>query len=300
MPSQDALSDNIVKGIAFILLSAFGFAAMTMFVKLAGDINPMQKTFFRNIVAALVAFIMLRKSGQAIYCPKGSFWLLILRSTLGTMGILLSFYSVDHLLLGDANILQKISPFVIIILSAIFFKERIRPFQIVALILAFIGLIFVVRPSGTQLISLGALSGIAGATCAGAAYTCLRGLTKRGMSGAFIVFFFSVFSVFAVGPYVLTHYQPMTGREWLIMVGLGLASAVGQFGVTYGYAYAPAKSVSVFEYTQVAFAALLGFIVFSEVPDIYSWIGYIVISGVGIAMIVAGACEQKTKLKRAG
>ncbi len=281
--------DNVAKGIFFILLSALGFAAMTLFVKLAGDIGPMQKTFFRNIVAALVAYLMLRKSGQQLAWPKSSGALLVLRSVLGTLGILLNFYSVDHLLLGDANILQKISPFVIIILSAVLFKERITKFQLLCLCLGFIGIAFVVRPSGTQIISLGAAAAIVGAICAGSAYTCVRGLAKQGVAGSFIVFFFSAFSVVVLAPYVITHYEAMSAYQWLMMLGIGLSSALGQFGITYGYAYAPAKSVSVFEYMQVVFAALFGFIFFAEIPDLYSWIGYALISGVGIAMILKGA-----------
>lgn len=285
--------DNIIKGIVCILFASLGFAGMAMFVKLAGDIDPMQKTFFRNIIAALVAFVVMVRSGEKIKWPTGSGTLLIVRCIFGTLGILLNFYAVDHLYLGDATILQKIAPFVIVILSAIVFKERITKFQMGAVAIGFLGILFVVKPSGASLISPGAAAAILGAIAAGSAYTCVRGLSKRGVQGSFIVFFFSAFSVVVLAPYVLLNFEPMTTEQWLMLLGVGACATVGQFGITYGYAFAPAKSVSVFEYTQVLFAALFGFLVFSEVPDIHSWIGYVIISGVGIAMLFKGAQESK-------
>lgn len=288
--------NNVVKGIFFILLSAFGFAAMTLFVKLAGDVGAAQKAFFRNIVAALIAFWMMRKSGVSISFDRSSLGVLILRSSLGTAGILLNFYSVDHLLLGDANILQKISPFILIFLSALVFKEKISKFQILCLVLGFLGIILVVKPSGTGFVSWGALAAIVGACCAGGAYACVRYLAvKMQVNGSFIVFFFSVFSVAVLLPYVFLNYHPMTSYQFAMILGVGLCSAIGQFGMTYGYAAAAAKSISVFEYSQVIFAAFFGFVVFSELPDIWSWLGYLIISCVGIAMILKGAKEAPAK-----
>lgn len=277
------------------MLSAFGFALMTVFVKLATDIGPVQKTFFRNIIAALVALVVMLASGDKMRWPKDSTALLLARCTFGTLGILLNFYSVDHLFLGDANVLQKISPFVIVILSAIFFKERIGKHQIAALIIGFIGIILVVKPSGQGLVSLGALAAIAGAISAGAAYTCIRQLAKEGVKGSSIVFFFSLFSVVVLLPYVVLNYEYMSPLTWLYVAGIGAFATIGQFGITYGYTYAPAKSVSVFEYMQVLFAALFGLVLFAEVPDMYSIAGYFVISGVGIYMVLRDARDERKK-----
>lgn len=291
--------DKVLRGIFFILLSALGFAGVSLFVKLSGDIGAAQKAFFRNIVAAFIAFLMMKKNGASFEFEKSKLAALILRSSLGTAGILLSFYSVDHLLLGDANILQKISPFIVIVLSVFVFKEKISRVQVFYLMLGFIGIALVIKPSGSELVSLGALAGIAGAFCAGAAYTCVRYLAKMEVNGSFIVFFFSAFSVVVLLPYVLLHYQPMSLYQWAMVAGIGLCSALGQFGITYGYAAAAAKSISVFEYSQVIFAALFGFAFFSEIPDILSLIGYVIISGVGVLMVLRGARESRQNLTKA-
>ena len=113
------LSDRI-KGIIFIILSAFGFAVMSAFVKLAGDIPSFQKTFFRNLVSCLIALIFIIKNRESFFGKRENQKLLILRSTLGTIGIVFNYYAIDKLILSDANMLNKLSPFFVIIFSALF------------------------------------------------------------------------------------------------------------------------------------------------------------------------------------
>ena len=111
------------KGIIYILLAAFCFALMNTFVKLAGDLPSVQKSFFRNLVALIFAALLLKKNKIGFTYEKGNLKLLILRSICGTIGILCNFYAVDHLLLADASMLNKMSPFFAIIFSYFFLKE---------------------------------------------------------------------------------------------------------------------------------------------------------------------------------
>ena len=111
------LSDR-TKGIIFIILSAFGFAMMSAFVKLAGDLPSFQKTFFRNLVSAIVALILILKHKESLFGKKENQKTLIMRSTFGTLGIVLNYYAIDRLILSDANMLNKLSPFFVIIFSA--------------------------------------------------------------------------------------------------------------------------------------------------------------------------------------
>lgn len=84
---------------------------MNVFVKLSGDLSSIQKSFFRNLIAALFAFIILIKSKEGFTYQKKDIPMLLLRSTFGTLGILCNFYAVDHLLVSDASMLNKLSPF---------------------------------------------------------------------------------------------------------------------------------------------------------------------------------------------
>ena len=120
------------KAIGFIIMSAFGFAMMAAFVRLAGDLPFTQKTFFRNLVAVAVAAVVLCREKVGFKGEKGNLPLLIIRATCGTLGIFCNYYAIDHLVLADANILNKMSPFFAIIFSLILLKERASVFQYAA------------------------------------------------------------------------------------------------------------------------------------------------------------------------
>ena len=105
------------KGIFFITLSALSFAFMNAFVRLSGDLPSVQKSFFRNLVAFFIALIMIIRSKDGFKIEKGNLKYMILRATFGTVGILCNFYAVDHLVLSDASMLNKMSPFFVILFS---------------------------------------------------------------------------------------------------------------------------------------------------------------------------------------
>ena len=274
---------NKQKGIACILISAFSFALMNLFVQLAGDINPIQKSFFRNLIAFLFAASILLKDRDFSF-QKRNLKYLILRSSLGTIGILCNYYALGHLLLSDASMLGKLAPFVVLICSYIFLKEKMTGFQIFSIIVAFIGSLFIIRPGFSLTEMLPALMGLAGAIAAGGAYTTVRYLGLRGERGPFIVFFFSAFSCLAVLPYIIINFEPMTLKQLGMLLMAGLAASGGQFGVTYAYKYAPARDISIYDYTQVIFAAIFGFIAFGQLPDGMSLIGYFIICGISVLM----------------
>ena len=94
-----------------IILSAFFFACMNVSVRLAGDLSSIQKSFFRNLVAAIFAAILLGKNHIVPKVQKQYWGALLLRCAFGTLGILCNFYAIDHLLVADASILNKLSPF---------------------------------------------------------------------------------------------------------------------------------------------------------------------------------------------
>ena len=272
---------NKQKGILCILISAFSFALMNLFVQLAGDINPIQKSFFRNLIAFIFAAAILLKGHDFSY-QKRNLKYLFLRSALGTVGILCNYYALGHMLLSDASMLGKLSPFVVLICSYIFLKEKINGFQVFSIVIAFIGSLFIIRPGFSLTEMFPALMGLAGAIAAGGAYTTVRYLGLRGERGPFIVFFFSAFSCVAVLPYILLNFEPMTFYQLGMLMLAGLAASGGQFGVTYAYKFAPAKEISVYDYTMVIFAAILGFFAFGQIPDGLSLIGYVIICGISI------------------
>lgn len=281
-------NNNILKGILCIIIAGFGFALMSLFVKLSGDLPSMQKGFFRNIIAVFISSIPLIKHWKVINIPRNNTgWLvLISRSVFGTIGLVLNFYAISHISLADSSIIQKLSPFIIIILSYIFFKEEMTKFQVFAIIIAFIGITLIIKPSANNIISMGALAALLGALCAGIAYTCVRYLGTHNISGEFIIFFFSSLSSLMLLPYLILDYRTMTYYQLSMLILAGISATIGQYGVTFAYKFAAAKNISVFDYSQVLFSGIFGYMFFGEFPDFQSLIGYIIVISVGIVLVL--------------
>ena len=281
-------NNNILKGIFCIIIAGFGFALMSLFVKLSGDLPSIQKGFFRNIIAVFISSIPLIKHWKVINIPRNNTgWLvLISRRVFGTIGLVLNFYAISHISLADSSIIQKLSPFIIIILSYIFFKEEMTRFQVFAIIIAFIGITLIIKPSGNNIISMGALAALLGALCAGIAYTCVRYLGTHNISGEFIIFFFSSLSSLMLLPYLILDYRTMTYFQLLMLLLAGISATIGQYGVTFAYKFAAAKNISVFDYSQVLFSGIFGYMFFGEFPDFQSLIGYVIVISVGIVLVL--------------
>lgn len=272
------------KGIFYIILSAFCFSLMDMFVRMSGDLPSIQKSFFRNIVAAVFACAFVLKDREAFQWKKGSGKYLILRSMFGTLGILCNFYAIDHLALADASMLNKMSPFFVVIFSFLLLKEKVTVTQTLLVIGAFLGSLFVVKPTISNLDLVPSLIGLLGGLGAGAAYTMVRKLGTIGVKGPFIVFFFSTFSCVVTLPWLIFDYHVMTLAQIVILLMAGLCAAGGQFAITAAYCYAPASEISIYDYTKVIFSMILGFVMFQQIPDFYSWIGYLVICLMAVLM----------------
>ena len=274
------------KGILYIVLSAFCFALMNMFVRMSGDLPSIQKSFFRNFVAAIFACVILLKDKVPFRCKRENLLTLILRATFGTIGILCNFYAVDHLVLSDASMLNKMSPFFAVLFSFLILKEKVTAPQAFIVAGAFLGSMFVVKPTFANMDLLPSIIGLLGGICAGAAYTMVRKLGENGEKGPFIVFFFSTFSCLVTLPWLVFDYHPMSGTQIMILLLAGLSAAGGQFSITAAYCYAPAREISVYDYSQIIFSAVLGFVVFGQLPDALSWLGYGIICLMAVVMFL--------------
>ncbi len=284
--------NNITKGIICILLSALSFSTMAFFVRLSGDLPTMQKAFFRNFIAFLVALLMIKKSHETIYVEKSQWTCLFLRCLFGTIGLIANFYAVDHMNLSDANILNKLSPFFVILASIPILKEKPSKFDLLMVLIAFTGAVFIVRPTGNFSV-FPALIALLGGFGAGVAYTFVRKLTNSGVKTPVVVLAFSLFSCIVTLPFLLLDYHAMTSTQILELLMAGLSAAAGQFAITTAYKYAPAKEISVYDYTSVIFSALWGFLFFSEIPSPSSLIGYLIILSVAVIRF------QYAKMKKA-
>lgn len=278
---------NRTKGTLCILLSALSFALMGSFVHLAGDVPSMQKAFFRNFVAMIFAWIIMRKNHLPFHPPEKGHWTLLLaRAVFGTIGLLCNFYAVDHLNLSDASMLNKMSPFFAIIVSYFLLKEKLTVVQGLGVVAAFLGSLLIIKPTPSNMALIPSLVGLLGGFGAGVAYSIVRLMSKKQIHGSLIVFVFSTFSCLVCLPYFIAVHAPMTMFQLGCLLMAGVFGCTGQFAITSAYRFAPAKEISVYDYSQVVFSALLGWAFFAQIPDMYSILGYLVICGTGCFMFL--------------
>ncbi len=283
--------NNRLKGIICIVISAFCFALMSAFVRLSGDLPSVEKAFFRNLIALIIVVVTIIVKKEKLHMKKSDGFVLFLRSLFGTIGLLCNFYAVDHLALADASMMQKLSPFFVIVLSAIILKEKCSPVQWMAVIGAFIGALFIIKPSG-NFNNFPAVIAAIGGLGAGSAYTMVRILGKRKVTPDLIIMAFSGFSCLVCLPLMIISWKTMTLVQLLMLLLAGTAAAGGQFAITRAYIYAPAKQISVYDYSQIVFSAILGFIIFGQIPDGFSFLGYFIIIAMAVWMFIYNKRED--------
>ena len=269
-----------LKGIICIVIAAVGFSLMTFFVRLSGDLPTMQKAFFRNAFALVIAVSTLIIKKEKFEIQKNCRLDIFFRCLFGTTGLIANFYAIDKLDLADSNMLNKLSPFFAILISIPLLKEKPSKLDIVSTIIAFIGALFIIRPTGSNMQLVPSLIGLYGGFGAGTAYVFVRRAGGKGAKTPVIVICFSLFSCLLTLPFMIVEFVPMSLKQWVIMSLAGLSAAVGQFAITTAYKFAPAKKLSVFDYMQVIFATLWGVLFFHEVPVLLSVVGYVIIMGV--------------------
>ena len=269
---------NIKKGIFYVIISALGFSLMNFFVVKAGDLPTFQKALFRNGGAMIVSLFLFIKSGDTPDTKPSDLGILLMRAVFGSIGLICNFYALDHLVLSDASILNKLAPFFTLILSALFLKEKTNWKQFLFVSLAFVGMLFVVRPEMHFSESMVAsVVGVIGGFGAGTAYACVRALGKRGMPSSEIVFGFSLVSTIVAIPFVIIDHAPMSFLQIFYLSMASVSATIGQFGITLAYKEAPSKEISIFEYFTVVFSALWGILFLGQIPYWTSIIGYAII-----------------------
>ena len=289
--------DSPPRAIGHALTSAFAFSVMGVFVKLATNVGVLERVVVRNLVTLAITFVVVLRGSRPLLGERRNRPYLLARSLLGIGGVVCYFFAIDHLLLADAAMLAKLSPFFVTVFAAIFLGERFDGRLGVALLLGFVGGTLVIKPK-LDLEAIPALVGTAAAVFASGAYVLLRFLREREKPET-IVFFFSLVTVVGLAPVVLPSFKPPTIDQWLWLIGLGASAAIGQLALTAAYRHAPAGRVSLIGYATIVFSALFGWLVWSEVPDALSLAGgLLILAGAVVAFArrstTSGDCRPES------
>lgn len=275
---------NKNKAILLMIISSLTAALASTTIKLAGSIPFYEQSFFRNLVTVVITLFIIKKNKGSFLGKKENRKYLFFRAICGTFAVWCSYYAIDHMLLANATVLSKISPFFVLIFSYVFLKEKLKMHHIIAMIIAFIGVILVVKPTTemaleTSIIAI--LSGILG----GGVGTLLRFLRNREKANT-IVFFYAFTSAILSIPLMLYSFTVPTISQILVLLLSGVFSSGTQFALTTAYKYAPAKEISVFSYSNIIFVTIIGALIWNTFPNELALVGYVLIIGAAILMFI--------------
>jgi drug/metabolite transporter (DMT)-like permease len=286
-----------VQSTLLMLLSSLSFAAMGALVKLAGSIPTFEKVFFRNFISLLIAILLLVSKSQQPWGKREHRIFLLGRGLAGTIGVIFYFYAIDHLILADSGMLNKLHPFFVALFAFFFLKEKFRRHQLISLCIALLGSVLIIKPGFNFSQSFPAIICLLSAVFAGLAYVFVSYLGDKENSYT-IVFWFSLITTLVTLPPTLLHYVQPSPLQGLYLLGAGMTAAAGQFSLTVAYRLAPAGEVSVYNYSNVIFSSILGLMLFSEIPDEYSIGGYLLIIGAGYTIFRFGSVKKKQKREK--
>jgi len=282
--------DNVSRAVLTLLFSSLSFSLVGVSVRLAGDVPVYEKVLIRSVVTLVVLGAIAARRGQRLFERSPRLPLLILRGVFGTTAMALYFYAISNLTLADATILNKLSPFFVVIFACLFLRERLPRFVIPTLVVAFIGAGLVIQPQ-LDLRAVPAVAGLVSAIASGAAYTAVRSL--RGREAPYkIVFYFALVSVIVMLPPTIGRFVMPTPLQFVSLLAAGVFGTIGQLLLTLAFHQAPASRISIYNYAHVVFAFLLAWGLWGEIPD--------ALSITGMALIISAAIYNHRKTVREG
>lgn len=272
---------NKMIAILLILLSSFFYALMAVCAKSVVDIPATQKVFIRNALMSIVLLFPLLKKPIILDLNREQWKWLILRGGFGTIGVVSTFYIYDHMSLADSTIMAKLAPCFVFITSVILFREKVSFRNCAPLVISLAGAYLVIKPTFTSE-TWAALVAILCAVATGMARTMITKLGQLKVDRTIIMLSFSILSSVATLPFVIANYTPMSIKQFMLMLICTACTLLGQITLTAAYTRVSGKAISVFEYSQVVFAAVFDMLIFSMMPDGVGLIGYILIIGAAV------------------
>ncbi|MEW5927743.1 MAG: DMT family transporter [Gemmatimonadota bacterium] len=275
-------------GLRYMAVGAFWFSVMSLLVKLAGERLPSaQIVLARAVVTFVLSWAMLRRAGVNPWGHDRR--RLALRGLVGASSITCFYYSLVHLPIAEATVIQYMNPVFTAILAGALLGERMGRREVACLLLSLAGVVLVTHPAAlfggeARLNPWHVGIALAGALSAASAYTTIRAL--RDEHPLVVVFYLPVMTIPTAVP-LLAGAAPRwpTPLEWLVLLGVGVSTQVAQLYMTRGLQMERAGRATSVGYLQIVFAAAWGILFFGEVPDAWSVAGAVLIVGSTLALI---------------
>ena len=284
-PAQTELAPrgSVSPGIRAMAIGAFWFSIMGLLVKIAGRrLGSMEIVLFRGVITLGLSWWSLRQLGIVRWGTQRR--LLVVRGTLGSIALMCFFYSILHLPLGEATLIQNMNPVFATLLAALILKEHLRAPEVICLATSLVGVVFIAQPpllfgAHAQPSSLADIGiALTGALASGTAYTLVRKM-RQTEHPLVIVFYLPLLSVPISLPFALAEWVWPNAVEWLLLLAVGVTTQLAQVSMTRGLQLERTARATTVGYLQVAFAVLWGATILGEIPDVWTLAGATTIIG---------------------
>lgn len=285
IPAEPELTQRgaISPGIRAMAIGAFWFSIMGLLVKIAGRrLGSMEIVLFRGIITLALSWWSLDKLGISPWGTQRR--LLLVRGTLGSIALMCFFYSILHLPLGEATLIQNMNPVFATLLAALLLKEHLRAPEVICLVTSLLGVVFIAQPpalfgasaSPTSLRDIGIA--LMGALASGSAYTLVRKM-RTSEHPLVVVFYLPLLSVPISLPFAVAEWVWPNAIEWALLIAIGITTQLAQVNMTRGLQLERTARATTVGYLQVAFAVLWGAAILGEIPDVWTLVGATTIIG---------------------
>ncbi|MGD2216506.1 MAG: DMT family transporter [Gemmatimonadales bacterium] len=267
-------------GVRYILASTLFFSLMSVLVKLAGRRLPVQEIVFsRGVVSLVLSYWLVRRAGIGLWGNRR--WILVLRGLIGFAAMSCFYFALTRIAIAEATVLHFTSPLWTALLAALLLREPVTGRILASIAVSFAGVLLITRPgflfgsaaAGTDLLGVGAA--LLGAVLAAGAYVTVREASKTEHP-LVIVFYFPLVIIPATAPFWPGFHLPQ-GWEWLVLLGVGVSTLIGQVFLTRGLSLEPAARAMTIGYSQIVLVAIWGMIFFGEFLDIWSATGSLLV-----------------------
>ncbi|BAK73035.1 conserved hypothetical protein [Arcobacter sp. L] len=245
---------------------------------LSQSMDAIEIVFYRNLIGVLIVLYSFKKFSVSIDTSK--LHLLFLRGVFGALAMVLFFYTIATIPLGEAVVLNKTSPFFVTILAYYLMKESITLRIFFALIIGFIGIIFIMKPFGVE-ISIEHIFGVLGGFFAACAYATIKKIKDIYDARVIMLSFMTVGVLIPLGLFLFTPYVHFKIHTdifiWALIVFMAIISTASQWFLTRAYSISRASIIGVVSYSNIPFAIGFGVILGDSLPDLYTFLGIVLI-----------------------
>jgi drug/metabolite transporter (DMT)-like permease len=256
-------------------MSAFSFSIMAIFVKSTPH-SVLIKAFSRQIISCLFVLIVLIINNYRIFPLKKNRIKLVFRCIFGSVGIYFYFYSIDNMILANASMLTRLSPFFVTIFAFIFLKEKVSIANWLVFIPMIIGCALIIKPNSVMFNPASIYAIIS--ACSGAlAYTMIKSIGEEE-SAYSIIFWFTLSSSMMYFIIAIDDFIILDNVQYFNLILIGIFGVLGQIGLTLSYQLSKASEVAPYSYFYIIFTGLFGFYIWGEIPERLSITGYFLIA----------------------